>query len=94
MRDLYEAIELLKACTFSLGLDLRLDFGSVFTELAGGKRKVRNLSRKLLPRKLVLNSIFGQIKDREYQISRKTNSLEKNFLSNLWDQLLIFFIKA
>lgn len=93
LRDLYEAIELLKACSFSPGLNLRLDFGAAFTELAGRKRKIRNLSWKLLPRKLVLNSIFGQIQDREYQISRKTISLEK-ILSQVCGISCLFFIKA
>lgn len=49
LRDLYEAIELLKACSFSLNLNLRLDFGAVFTELAGGKRKVRDLHGNYFP---------------------------------------------
>lgn len=76
VRFIYEAIELSKTCSCSSGLNLRPEFGAVFPEMAGGKRKVREVSWKLLPRKLLLNSIFGHIKNMGHQFSRKKDSLE------------------
>lgn len=41
---IYEAIELSKTCSCSSGLNLRPEFGAVFPEMAGGKRKVGEVS--------------------------------------------------